>query len=60
MDNCRDKELVELLDKALASLNPNVHQNYLYNLLTYDKNSNKTVKEMLLDEVGAIKEMENS
>jgi len=58
MDKHRDKELVELLNKLLYPLTPEVHRDYLFNLITYHRNTNKTIKEVLQDELRAMEEMD--
>jgi hypothetical protein len=51
-------ELVELLNECISELHPEVQKDYLINILTYPKNKNKTILEVLKDEVKAKKQME--
>ena len=60
MDKYRDKELIELVDQVLAPLNPIVHKDYLYNVLTAKHSANKTVKEVLTEEISAMNKVPNT
>ena len=53
-----DEELVALLNECLDDLNLGVQQAYLMNLLTYPRNKNKTILEVLKLEVKAKADME--
>jgi len=56
--NKKDEELVGLVNELIEPLTPEVHKNYLINVLTYSKYKNKTVAEVLREELRAMKAMD--
>ena len=53
-----DDELVELLSQSMDELDPIAQQDYLVNILTYPKYKNKTILEVLKEEVRSKKAFE--